>query len=110
MKGFNEVVLLDFQYKLTHTIFVTKSFLHRIRKIENNLCLYCKQEPETILHLFVDCDKVKEFWRSLQMWLLQNINIRITIDTKCILFSYQGKRKLGNYLYTCSCKTLYLQK
>ena len=32
------------------------------------------------------------------MWLLQNINIRINIDTKCILFSYQGKSKLENYL------------
>ena len=58
IKDFNEVVLKDFQYKLTNKILVTKSFLHRIRKIEDNLCSYCKQRPETILHLFVDCDKV----------------------------------------------------
>ena len=54
------VVLKDFQYKLTNKILVTQSILDRIRKIEDNLCAYCKQEPETILHLFVDCDKVKE--------------------------------------------------
>ena len=29
IKDFNEVVLKDFQYKLTNTILVTKSFLHR---------------------------------------------------------------------------------
>ena len=30
--------------------------------------------------------------------MLQNINIKINMDTKCILFSYQGKSKLENYL------------
>ena len=60
-QSFNEAVLKEFQYKSTNKILVTKSFLQRIRKVEDNLCTYCKQEPETILHLFVDCDKVKEF-------------------------------------------------
>ena len=41
------------------------------------------------------------------MWLLQNINIRINIDTKCILFSFQGNNKLGNTLLAVA--TLYLQ-
>ena len=110
IKDFNEVVLKDFQYKLTNKILVTKSFLHRIRKIEDNLCSYCKKEPETILHLFFDCDKVKEFWQSLQMWLLQNINLRINIDTKCILFSYQGKSKLENYLLAVAKHYIYKNK
>ena len=48
MKDFNVVALKDFQYKLTSKVLVTKSFLHRIRKIEDTLCSYCKQEPETI--------------------------------------------------------------
>ena len=64
LKDFHVVVLKEFQYKLTNKILVTKPILHRIRKIENNLCSYCEQEPETILHLFVSCDKVKEFWQS----------------------------------------------
>ena len=45
IKDFNEVVLKDFQYKSTNKILVTKSFLHRLRKIEDNLCFCCKQEP-----------------------------------------------------------------
>ena len=110
VKDFNEVVLKDFQYKLTNKILVTKSFLHRIRKIEDNLCSYCKQEPEITLHLFVNCDKVKEFWQSLQMWLLQNINLRINIDIKCILFSYQGKSKLENYLLAVAKHYIYKNK
>ena len=65
--------------------------------LKTKLKFLVPMEPVTIVHLFVDCDKVKEFWQSLQMWLLQNINIKINIHTKCIIFSYQGKIKLGNY-------------
>ena len=35
------------------------------------------------------------------MWMLQNIDLRINminIETKCILFTYQEKFKLGNFL------------
>ena len=58
IKDLNEVALKDFQFKLNNTILVTKTFLHKIRKGEDNLCSYCKPEPETSLHLFVECDKV----------------------------------------------------
>ena len=52
----SEVTLKDFQIKINNKILVTKTFLHKIRKVEDNLCSYCKREPETILHLFVECD------------------------------------------------------
>ena len=49
-------------------------------------------------HLFEECDEVKGFWQSLHIWLIQNVNISINLDKKGILFSYQGKCKLKNYL------------
>ena len=50
----NEVTLKDFQFKINNKILVTKTSLHKIRKVDDNLCSYCKREPETILHLFVE--------------------------------------------------------
>ena len=94
----SEVTLKDFQFKINNKILVTKTFLHTIRKVEDNLCSYCNREPETILHLFVECDKVKEFWQSLHIWLMQNVNTSINMDKKGILFSYQGKCILKNYI------------
>ena len=44
------------------------------------------------------------------MWLLQNINIRINKDTKCILFSYQGKSKSVNYLLAVAKHYIYKNK
>ena len=76
----SEVTLKDFQIKINNKILVTKTFLHEIRKVEDNLCSYCKREPETILHLFVECDKAKVFWQSLHIWLMQNVNKIIDLD------------------------------
>ena len=44
------------------------------------------------------------------MWLLQNINIRLNKDTKCILFSYQGKSKSVNYLLAVAKHYIYKNK
>ena len=54
-----EIKLRDFQYKITNRILVTKSFLYRIRKVDDNQCEYCRQNSETIIHLFVQCTKLK---------------------------------------------------
>lgn len=61
------VKLKDFQFKLNNKILASKSFLFRINKIDNNLCSYCGNNPETLMHLFIDCQKVNEFWHSLRI-------------------------------------------
>ena len=40
IKELKEVALKDFQFKIINKILVTKSFLHRIRKIDENQCSY----------------------------------------------------------------------
>ena len=105
MKAYNSVIptlkeikLRDFQFKITHKILVTKSFLYRIHKVDDNLCQYCRQNSETILHLFVQCNNVKRFWRDLDEWLSNNFGLRMTLTDKNILFSYEQKNKLINYV------------
>ena len=39
----SEVTLKDFQIKINNKIVVTKTFLRKIRKVEDNLCSYCKR-------------------------------------------------------------------
>ena len=52
---------------------------------------------KTILHLFVESDKVKEFWQSLYIWLMQNVNKALIWIKRASFFSYQGKCMLKNY-------------
>ena len=39
----NEVTRKEFQFKIDNKILVTKTFLHKIRKVEDKLCSYCKR-------------------------------------------------------------------
>ena len=88
----------DFQYKVANKILVTKSFLHRINKVDNNICEYCNLQPETIYHLFIEC--VKRFWNELRTWLSNNSTVIIELGEKQILFACQDKRyTLRIYLY-----------
>lgn len=105
-----EVKLQDFQYKINNKILVTNSFLCKIGKIDSNLCSFCKEHPEKINHLFLECDKVKEFWNSLKLWFNINANIVINLDKRNIIFSYQGQNELINYIHVLAKYYIYKTK
>ena len=48
LKYIKEIKSKDFQYKVTNKMSVTKPFLHRINKLNNDLREYCKCQPELI--------------------------------------------------------------
>ena len=58
-----EVKLRDFQFKINNRILVTNTFLSKIKKKkkETNLCSYCNQEAESIIHLLFFCDTATHF-------------------------------------------------
>ena len=41
-------------------------------------CPYCDINSETLLHAFINCAAVKEFWKSIESWFQQVVEI----DTK----------------------------
>ena len=110
IKSIKEVKLKDFQYKINNKILVTKSFLYKINKIDNDLCEYCQLQPETICHIFLECAKVKQFWNSLRIWPINNSNIHIDLNDKSILFSYQDNNVLKNYILVVAKYYIYANK
>ena len=110
IKLIKEVKLKDFQYKVTNKILVTKSFLYRINKIDNDRCEYCHQHPETIRHLFIECERVKHFWTLLKEWLRLNSNISLDLEEKNILFAYQDKNQLRNFILVLAKYYIYANK
>ena len=77
---------------------MTKSFLYRINKADDNVCSFCNQCSETILHLFYYCEKVNVFWADLKTWLEKQANITLQLTIKNVLFSKQAHNILVNYL------------
>ena len=54
-----------FQYKLLHRTIPTNTFLYKCRLVETELCAFCGETRETILHLFCDCNIVKNIWLKI---------------------------------------------
>ena len=89
---------------------MTNSFLFKINKIDNEMCSYCQEHPEKIHHLFLRCPKIRTFYTDLQSWLKSAINIEISLSEREILFAYNGKKDLENYIYVLSKYSIYQNK
>ena len=60
-----ETQLRSFYFKLFHKAICTNQFLHRIGRTDSPNCYFCNNSPETILHLFCECEKVSPLWDEL---------------------------------------------
>ena len=58
----NYTKIRDFQYRLLQRAIVTNIQLKKWGIIESELCTFCNEQPETIIHLLVHCTKVKTMW------------------------------------------------
>lgn len=79
LKNFNNVSEVtiatkyrDFQCTLLHNAVVTNRhlFLWKIR--HNDMCSFCNDQVETVLHLFVDCPLVKSLWSKVKDYIQTN--------------------------------------
>lgn len=98
IKDIKEVKLREFQFKINNHILVTRSFLYKINIADNDKCIYCDQHPETIFHLFFNCNKVQKFWSDLQHWLERAANIKLQLTVQNIIFSQHDQNVLLNYV------------
>lgn len=55
------------QYRITHKILPTNSWLCKIKVLESNLCNLCNQEEETLDHLFTTCMVTNGLWEEIQV-------------------------------------------
>ncbi len=55
-----------FQYRVVHNILPTNVWLKKIGIINSDLCTFCQSDKETVKHLFVECNKVTDFWQQIQ--------------------------------------------
>ena len=58
-----------FQFRLIHRILSTNMYLHKIGLAQDNTCTFCRNNPESLIHLFGDCPISRNFWQDLETWL-----------------------------------------
>ena len=61
--------LQDFQYKLIHRILSTNSFLYKYGLKETELCTFCTETKESLVHIFWECNYVRNFWLAIGNFL-----------------------------------------
>ena len=106
--------LQNFQFKLSHRITATNSFLFKCGLKETELCTFCTGTKESLLHLFWECTYTNNFWFSLvnilescglnmQYINAPNIILGITNPLDPDNTNNQVILILKYYLYKCRC-------
>ena len=80
-----------FQSKIIHNILPTQFSLHRDAIAESDICPLCKNERQTLYHLFVLCTEVHSFWNTFQDWWLQNNHVKLSLNQSNILYGFFEK-------------------
>ena len=72
--------LRDFQYRLLNQAVITNTHLFKWKIIQADLCTFCEEQPESILHLLVKCKHSQLIWNKLfvKLHTLTGIYIQFT--------------------------------
>ena len=64
--------LIISQFKLIHRRLATNDFLNKIGLRPDDFCNFCKDERESLIHLFWSYRKTVFFWKNFLDWLVKN--------------------------------------
>jgi len=95
-----ETQLRSFYFKMFHKAIAFNSFLHKIGRKDSPLCVFCDKDPETVVHVFYICDKVKTLWNELQEW----VNDKLGINNFELMFGVSDDKFLSYLFLCCTCK------
>ena len=79
-----------FQYKLLNNILYTNDMLLKFKIVDKEECSFCRSHPESIIHLFCECQPSLRLWSQLQDWILQKTGINLKFTRENILFGFRG--------------------
>ena len=57
------------QCKLMTRIYYTRDRLKKFDSKTSDLCIKCKLQPDSLLHSFWECPKIRNEWRKIEEWM-----------------------------------------
>lgn len=88
LKSALDIPTRSFQYLFIHRRVPTNKFVHRIGLIESPDCTFCKENVESLVHLFYECEYVSRFWVHIEILLNAIYGQEIKLTKFVILFGY----------------------
>ena len=99
--------LQAFQYKIIHRLLGTRKMLKLCNITQEDTCIWCQDNTETITHLFVTCPVVGALWDEIREWL--NQFLECDINTETIIFGDKDSLVASSitlivkyYIFLCS--------
>ena len=105
----------SFQYRLLQRGLITNVQLFKWGITTSNNCTVCKENRETMLHLFVECHQVKDLWRNVFKFVEDYFNVYIDLDRiepKDIVLNtvYSKPSHIGNFICLLTKQFIYKQR
>ena len=97
-----ETQLRSFYFKVFYKAIAFNSFLFKIGRKDSPLCSFCSKSPETMLHVFCECEKVRPIWDELLQLINDNLHADYTLDNFDLMFGVSDD-SLVTFLILC-CK------
>lgn len=98
----------SFYFKIFHNSIALNVFLHKIKRKESPNCSFCDKKEETIIHLFIECEKVAPLWQDLLSIISQKSEEDIQITNFEKMFGVVSDKfvsylflLLKYHVYTC---------
>ena len=87
----NKTKLTSFQICLNLRSIVTQLKLHGFEPVDDNLCNFYGNEPETLLHLLCNCEIVVDFWNNVSEFISSTLRTNIVLRKQRMLFGFDYK-------------------
>lgn len=94
------------QYRILHRILPVCYYLKKIKIKTDDCCRFCGNEIETILHMFVMCEKILPLWRNFSMHIYTTTSNRVGFNITNIILGetpLNVNNKVINFIILC-CK------
>ena len=91
--------LQNLQFRITHRFFPTKRYLCVRSVVDDPFCDHCG-EIETIQHLFLECEPVRQFWNGLVERINPKLEVRqrFNINKKNVIFGSLTASPIANFI------------
>ena len=80
--------LIWMQYRIIYRRIGTKDYLYKLKLSNDCACGLCSDHNETIIHLFIHCEKAKTFWAKLRTLVKSRLNYNLCISAPNIIFGH----------------------
>jgi hypothetical protein len=90
------------QYRINHRIIGTNHLLSKMSLRDNSNCSFCAMNPETITHLFWECEFSQNFLQNAKTFIKEQCNLDNLVWTKAdVIFGLRDSQKaLNNIMMT----------